>query len=86
MHHGITNRIDPGPAVVGNGYEDEASAGVKLPNNWFAANDAFEASPLMNDYLGQRFVKNYTIVKRTEMARFYGEVTQLDYDWYLRNA
>lgn len=86
MHHGITNRIDPGPAVVGNGYEDEASAGVKLPNNWFAANDAFEASPLMNDYLGARFVKNYTIVKRTEMARFYGEVTQLDYDWYLRNA
>ncbi|WP_374593711.1 glutamine synthetase family protein [Sphingosinicella sp.] len=86
MHHGITNRIDPGPAVVGNGYEDEASAGVKLPNNWFAANDAFEASPLMNDYLGARFVKNYTIVKRTEMARFYGEVTELDYDWYLRNA
>lgn len=86
MHHGIANRLDPGPAVVGNGYEDEASAGVKLPNNWFAANDAFEASPLMNDYLGQRFVKNYTIVKRTEMARFYGEVTQLDYDWYLRNA
>lgn len=86
MHHGITNRTDPGPATVGNGYEDEASAGVKLPNNWFAANDAFEASPLMNDYLGARFVKNYTIVKRTEMARFYGEVTQLDYDWYLRNA
>lgn len=86
MHHGITNRIDPGPAVVGNGYEDEASAGVKLPNNWFAANDAFEASPLMNDYLGGRFVKYYTIVKRTEMARFYGEVTSLDYDWYLRNA
>lgn len=86
MHHGIANRTDPGPAVVGNGYEDEASAGVKLPNNWFAANDAFEASPLMNDYLGARFVKNYTIVKRTEMARFYGEVTELDYDWYLRNA
>jgi glutamine synthetase len=86
MHHGITNSIDPGPAVVGNGYEDEASAGVKLPNNWFAANDAFEASPLMNDYLGARFVKYYTIVKRTEMARFYGEVTSLDYDWYLRNA
>jgi len=86
MHHGIKNSINPGPAVVGNGYEDEASAGVKLPNNWFAANDAFEASPLMNDYLGQRFVKNYTIVKRTEMARFYGEVTELDYDWYLRNA
>ena len=86
MHHGITNRIDPGPAVVGNGYEDEASAGVKLPNNWFAANDAFEGSPLMNDYLGARFVKYYSIVKRTEMARFYGEVTELDYEWYLRNA
>lgn len=86
MHHGIVNQLDPGPAVVGNGYDDAASAGVKLPNNWFAANDTFEASPLMNDYLGARFVKNYTIVKRTEMARFYEQVTELDYEWYLRNA
>ena len=85
MHHGIRNSIDPGPAIVGNGYEDAASD-VRLPNNWAAAIDAFEASPLMNQYLGERFVRNYAIVKRVEMARFMAEVTELDYVWYLRNA
>jgi len=86
MHHGIKGKLDPGPATVGNGYEDSATAGVRLPNSWQAALDAFEASALMNDYLGERFVKYYTIVKRTEMARFMEQVTELDYEWYLRNA
>jgi glutamine synthetase len=40
----------------------------------------------MNAYFGNRFVKNYAIVKRVEMARFMAEVTELDYVWYLRNA
>jgi glutamine synthetase len=86
MHHGIGKAIDPGPAIVGNGYAQADASGERLPNNWAAAIDAFEASPLMNDYLGDRFVKNYAIVKHTEMARFMAEVTELDYAWYLRNA
>jgi glutamine synthetase len=28
----------------------------------------------------------FVSVKRTEQARFAEVVTQLDYDWYLRNA
>ena len=85
MHHGIREKLDPGPAVEGNGYE-HPDAQVKLPNNWATAIDAFEASPLMNAALGERFVKNYAIVKRVEMANFMAEVTELDYTWYLRNA
>ncbi len=85
MLHGIRNRIDPGPAVVGNGYESPEAA-TKLPNNWAAAIDAFEASPELNAYLGERFVRNYAIVKRVEMAKFMGQVTELDYAWYLRSA
>lgn len=85
MHYGIVNRIDPGPAVVGNGYEHE-EAKVKLPNHWAAAIEAFANSATMQDYLGERFVKNYVTVKSVEMANFMGEVTELDYAWYLRNA
>ena len=85
MHHGIVNRADPGPAVVGNGYEAEA-AQSRLPNHWAAAIEAFENSALMKHYLGERFVRNFSIVKGVEMARFMGEVTELDYAWYLRNA
>ncbi len=85
MLHGIRGKIDPGPAVVGNGYEAEG-ADIRLPNHWAAAIEAFENSELMKRYLGERFVRNYTVVKGVEMARFMAEVTQLDYDWYLRNA
>jgi glutamine synthetase len=85
MLHGIRHKIDPGAAVVGNGYESPEAA-VRLPNNWAAAIDALEASAELNEYLGARFVKNYACVKRVEMANFMAQVTELDYAWYLRSA
>lgn len=85
MHHGIANRVDPGPAIVGNGYE-QASDDYRLPNNWGSAIEALKGSALMRDYLGDRFVTQYCTVKEVEMARFMGEVTELDYAWYLHNA
>ena len=87
VHHGLTQRVDPGPPVVGDGYAAAASAGAKrLPANWFAAVDAFEASAVMGDYLGARFVRMFTSVKRTEQDRYFAEVPPQDYDWYLREV
>jgi glutamine synthetase len=85
-HHGITNRIDPGPAVIGDGYAAAAKENIRLPSNWFAAVDLFETSSVLRDYLGDRFVDMFVSVKRTEQARFFEVVTELDFDWYLRNA
>ena len=85
-HHGITNKLDPGPAVVGDGYAAAAKENIRLPNNWFAAVDLFEQSKVLRDYLGDRFVDMFVSVKRTEQARFFEVVTELDFDWYLRNA
>jgi glutamine synthetase len=85
-HHGIAHKTDPGPAVVGNGYEVAAMTGANLPTNWYAAVDYLDKSATLRDYMGDRFVDMYVKVKRTEQARFYEEVTSLDYDWYLRNA
>lgn len=85
-HHGIANRIDPGAAVVGDGYAAAAREKARLPSNWFAAVDLFERSEVLRDYLGERFVEMFVSVKRTEQARFFEVVGQLDYDWYLRNA
>jgi len=82
-HHGIVNRIDPGPPLEGNGY-DQATA--SLPTNWYAAMDRTETSAFLKDYLGQRFMQIYTAIKRTEQDRFYSEVTELDFEWYLRTA
>lgn len=85
MCEGMRTKTDPGPAVVGNGYEADG-ADTRLPNHWAAAIEALEGSDLMKRYLGERFVKNYAIVKGVEMARFMAEVTELDFTWYLRNA
>ncbi len=86
MHHGLTNRVDPGPAVVGNGYDHDNSGDDKPPSNWFAAVDRFHGSALMRDYLGDRFVDMFSIVKRVEQDNYFSVVPALDYDWYLRNA
>ncbi|MEO7240819.1 MAG: glutamine synthetase family protein [Sphingomicrobium sp.] len=87
MHHGITGKFDPGPAIVGNGYEAApADDADPMPANWFAAVDRFAASALMKEYLGARFVEVYTAVKRQEQDRYFAEVPELDYAWYLRTA
>src|SRR3546814_3758906 len=77
MHPGMTNQVDPGPAIIGNGY-DQAPEDYRLPNHWAAAIEALKQSELMRDYLGDRFVTQYCTVKEVEMARFMGEVTELD--------
>ena len=83
MHHGIVNRIDPGPPIEGNGY---AQAPASLPGNWYAAMDRMEASSFLKDYLGARFMEIYCAIKRAEQDRFYSQVTELDFEWYLRTA
>jgi len=84
VHHGLSHRIDPGPPVEGNGYE--AKAEFDIPNDWLRAIELFEADAVMADYLGARFVKMFSTVKRVERERFNETVTALDYDWYLRTA
>ena len=86
VHHGLTQAIDPGPPVEGDGYAAAAAANERLPANWFAAVDAFDRSAVMRDYLGDRFVTMFAKVKRTEQDRFFEVVSPLDYDWYLKNA
>ncbi len=83
VHHGITNKVDPGPAIVGDGYA-QAEGGEKIPTNWFAATDRFAESAVLKDYLGERFVRMYSIVKRVEQDRFQSMIPDIDYDWYLR--
>jgi glutamine synthetase len=86
VHHGLTHKVDPGPPVTGNGYAEIIEKERRLPTTWGAAVDRFERSAIMSDYLGERFVRMFGIVKRTEQDRFEEVVSSLDYDWYLKNA
>jgi glutamine synthetase len=40
----------------------------------------------MRDYFGEDFHRVFVAVKRAEQDRFFSRVTELDHDWYLRNA
>jgi glutamine synthetase len=86
VHHGLAGKIDPGPPVVGDGYAAAAAQNLRLPANWFAAVDAFDASATLRDYLGDRFVSMFAKVKRIEQDRFFEVVSPLDYDWYLKSV
>lgn len=83
MHYGIRNRIDPGPAVAGDGY---LADGAPLPTTWLHAIETMGRSRFIAEYLGEGFCKVFTAIKRKEAETFLGEVTALDYDWYLRDA
>jgi glutamine synthetase len=84
VHHGLTNKIDPGTPIAGDGYAHAEATGERIPTNWFAAVDRFAESSLVKAYLGERFVSTYASVKRTEQERFFSVITGIDYDWYLR--
>ncbi len=86
VHHGLTHKIDPGPPVVGDGYEAAAKMDLRLPGHWYAAVDGFDRSAVLRDYLGERFVDMFCKVKRIEQDRFFAEVQPLDYDWYLKTV
>lgn len=83
MHDGITNRIDPGPPVSGDGYGE---TGERLPTDWAYAVERFARSERLAAYLGAQPVEMYACVKRVEQERFNAVVTPLDYDWVLKSA
>jgi glutamine synthetase len=81
--HGLRERLDPGAPVEGNGY---AQAGVRsLPASWHEALNLASRSEFLEETLGKEFLKIFLAIKRQECARFSGEVSELDYAWYLRS-
>jgi len=84
MQHGIDNGIDPGPPVVGNGYE-QASRG-DLPTDWRAALERAAASEFLARTLGSEFLGVFLALKRREYEKFGALVSDRDYEWYLDSA
>jgi glutamine synthetase len=84
MLHGIERRIDPGPPVEGNGYE-QLRAG-ELPTQWHAALERAADSEFLADALGREFLEVFLAVKRRECEKFGALVTDRDHEWYLDSA
>jgi glutamine synthetase len=81
IHHGISNRCEPGPMVASGEVIDEK---IELPLRWEAALDAFEAGKVLPQYLGKRYHQLFATCRREECDRFHAQITDRDYEWYLR--
>ncbi|WP_405221284.1 glutamine synthetase family protein [Lentisalinibacter sediminis] len=83
IHHGISRGIEPGPMVAeGASIEPE----VTLPIRWEAALEHFGASGFLHEYLGDEYCRVYEHARRVENQRIHNEITDRDYQWYLRNV
>jgi len=81
IHHGLANRCDPGPMVKPEQVLDEV---ITLPRRWDAALDLFEAGKILPRYLGEKYHRLYATCRREESDRFHAQITDRDYEWYLR--
>jgi len=82
MLHGIENGFDPGPPITGNAYEQTEN----LTPFWRDTIDDFLASGFVAEWFGAPFRHIYGQQKLKEMRSFNTQVTDLEYDWYLRSV
>ena len=80
IHHGLTNKLDPGSPATGNVTREPDLA---LP---FTIDDALArlgAAPELNAYMGAEMIALYRETKRLEVLRFGKIISPAEYDWYL---
>jgi glutamine synthetase len=80
LHHGLVNKLDPGPAAAGNVSREPDRA---IPFTIDEALLRLAKAAELESYLGQQTVALYGETKRLEVARFRRIISPDEYDWYL---
>lgn len=82
VHHGISQGCDPGVMITeGEEIEEE----ITLPRWWPVALDEFDSSAVLPQYLGEEYCRLFGTVRRGECEEFMAQVSNIDYNWYLRS-
>jgi glutamine synthetase len=81
IHHGIKNQCDPGPMTAERA---DIEYKMTLPVRWPYALDTFEAGRILPDYFGKEYHRVFGVCRREESDKFHCEVSNKDYEWYLR--
>jgi len=81
LHHGISKRCEPEPMIK---EREPVKDVITLPVHWPQALDAFEAGTILPRYLGEEFSRIFALCRREECNRFQTEISNRDYEWYLR--
>ena len=82
IHHGLKNKCDPGPMVKEGTWMEDAE--TTLPNRWDAALDLFDRSKLLPKYLDKEFCRIFSVCRHSECDQFHAQISNRDYEWYLR--
>jgi len=79
-HHGLVNKIDPGPPAIGNVSREPDR---ELPFSLEDALKRLETAPVLSSYFGAEAVSLYRETKTAELARFKKLISAEEYEWYL---
>ena len=80
VHHGLVNKIDPGPPADGNAC---TVVDPDLPLELDKALDRLIQSKTLASYIDPHYIALYCETKRGEMEKFRRHLSPLEYDWYL---
>ena len=81
IHHGIKNQCNPGPMIQ---EKEKVDYEITLPVRWSSALDVFEAGKILPRYFGKEYHRVFGVCRREESDLFHSEVSNKDYEWYLR--
>ena len=82
IHCGLKNKITP-PEMISE--REVIDPEVTLPVKWDKALDAFENATVLNEYLGNEYSDLFLRSRRCEMDRFTSQISNKDFEWYLRS-
>ncbi|MDX2315380.1 MAG: glutamine synthetase family protein [Gammaproteobacteria bacterium] len=80
VHHGLTEKVDPGPPWSGSACEE---ADESIPRDLPSALASLRGSHILKSYLGETYVDLYCATKEAEYASFLDHTTPREYQWYL---
>ena len=80
IHHGLSEKIDPGPLWTGSACEEMDE---RIPFDLLSALARMRDSQVLNSYLGEDYVELYCATKQAEHASFVDQISAREYKWYL---
>jgi glutamine synthetase len=83
VHHGLTQRIEPGEPIEGNSYEQLEPS---LPNNLRDALRALDDSEILARYISPDYIDIFVACKESELEEFEHSISDLEYNWYLHTV
>ena len=81
IHHGITKRCDPGKMVR---EREQIEYQPTIPMRWPEALAAWEAGTILPKYFGEEYHRVFGMCRREEEETFHAEISNRDFEWYLR--